>query len=435
MDEIFGRKNRVNLATFVQGSAVGHKSINPGLVTVTNYVLIYAKDKSASWRPNRVFTGRERDKRYASFIENYDEPYEEWRLTTLAKAFADSQEMTVNEHKKFLGDGYEERISQFVIQNAHKVVQPVTPDYSAVGQETRDLIDISLKDTRKIFLQVRDNHPDIYLQNGKRWLFYKGKLKEIDGELVAGEPLTNLWDDLRSNNLHNEGQVKFPKSKKTEALIKRILDLFSLKGDLVLDSFLGSGTTAAVAQKMGRRYIGIEMGGHAVTHCQPRLQKVVDGEQGGISKAQNWQGGGGFRFFRLGAAVFDDTGGLQPDIKFPTLAAHIWFSEMNAPWTPPQTLTPFLGAKNAGASGEGGFGAGRGIALLYNGILGDKSASGGNVLNRQTLRVIREAAVVDGVAFDGPMTIYGERTMLSDATLDAENITFKQTPYDVRARK
>lgn len=207
---------------------------------------------------------------------------------------------------------------------------------------------------------------------------------------------------------------------KPEELLQRILQIATNPGDLVLDSFLGSGTTAAVAQKMGRRFIGIEMGDHAVTHCQPRLSKVVDGEQGGISKAQNWQGGGGFRFYRLGAAVFDETGGLQPDIRFATLAAHIWFSEMAAPWNAPQDLTPFLGASG-----------GRGIALLYNGILGDKSLSGGNVLNLQTLRVIRAAAG----DYTGALIVYGERTLLSPATLEAEGLTFKQTPYDVRARK
>ncbi len=88
---------------------------------------------------------------------------------------------------------------------------------------------------------------------------------------------------------------------KPERLIERILYIATNPGDWVLDSFLGSGTTAAVAHKMGRHYIGVEMGDHAVTHCQPRLQKVVDGEQGGISKAVNWQGGGGFTFCRLGA--------------------------------------------------------------------------------------------------------------------------------------
>ncbi|WP_114418019.1 site-specific DNA-methyltransferase [Marinospirillum perlucidum] len=420
MDEIFGRSNRVNLATFVQGAAVGHKSINPGLVTVTNYVLMYAKDKSEAWAPYRVFTGRERDKRYSSFIQNYDEPYQVWKLIPLTRAFATSADMKVTEHKKSLGDEYENALNDFVIENSHRVVQPVSPDYNAVGQETRDMIDLSLQEPGRLFLQERENHPDIYLQNGKRWLFYRSKLKEIDGQLVAGEPLTNLWDDLRSNNLHNEGQVKFPKSKKPEALVKRVFELFSKPGDIVLDSFLGSGTTAAVAHKMNRRWIGIERGDHAVTHCAPRLQKVIEGENGGISKAVKWQGGGGFRFYRLGPPVFTEDGQIQPDIRFPVFAAHIWFAETGSPWTEPQPLTPFLGAHE-----------GKGYALLYNGILGDKSASGGNVLTRKTLAVIR-AAQGD---FTGPLTVYGERTALTEPTLKAEQIEFKQTPYDVKARK
>ncbi len=87
---------------------------------------------------------------------------------------------------------------------------------------------------------------------------------------------------------------------KPERLVKRILDLSSKSGDCVLDSFLGSGTTAAVAQKMGRRYIGIEMGEHAYTHCKVRLDKVIDGtDQGGISKAVEWKGGGAYKFYEL----------------------------------------------------------------------------------------------------------------------------------------
>lgn len=207
---------------------------------------------------------------------------------------------------------------------------------------------------------------------------------------------------------------------KPERLLERILHIATNPGDLVLDSFLGSGTTAAVAQKMGRRYIGIEMGDHAVTHCVPRMQKVIEGEQGGISKAQNWHGGGGFRFYRLGPPVFAEDGQIQHDIRFPVLAAHIWFAETGSPWTEPQPLTPFLGAQD-----------GKGYALLYNGILGDKSVSGGNVLTRKTLSVIRAAQA----GFTGPLTIYGERTALSEATLKAEQVEFKQTPYDVKARK
>jgi len=102
------------------------------------------------------------------------------------------------------------------------------------------------------------------------------------------------------NNLTKEGGVLFPNGKKPEALIKRILDLATTDGDFVLDSFLGSGTTCAVAHKMGRKYIGIELGNHAITHCLPRLKAVSDGsDQGGISKIVNWKGGGGFKFYNL----------------------------------------------------------------------------------------------------------------------------------------
>lgn len=206
---------------------------------------------------------------------------------------------------------------------------------------------------------------------------------------------------------------------KPESLIERVIHISTNPGDLVLDSFLGSGTTAAVAHKMQRRYIGIEMGEHAVTHCVPRLKQVVDGEQGGISEARSWRGGGGFRFYRLGLPVFTEDGQIQPDIKYSVLAAHIWFTETSTSWTKPNDQTPFLGSHG-----------GHGYALLYNGILGDKAASNGNVLTRKILAVIRDAQG----GFEGPMTIYGERTMLSEATLNAEQIEFKQTPYDVKAR-
>lgn len=86
---------------------------------------------------------------------------------------------------------------------------------------------------------------------------------------------------------------------KPEKLLERVISIASNLGDIVLDSFLGSGTTAAVAHKMGRRWIGVELGDHAKTHCYPRLKAVVDGEQGGISKAVNWQGGGGFKFYTI----------------------------------------------------------------------------------------------------------------------------------------
>jgi adenine-specific DNA-methyltransferase len=115
--------------------------------------------------------------------------------------------------------------------------------------------------------------------------------------------ITDIWNDIPVEGLSSEGGVDFPKGKKPEKLIQRCIAMSTSPGDWVLDSFLGSGTTAAVAHKMGRRWIGIELGDHCYTHCLPRLKAVVDGEQGGISKAVNWQGGGGFRFFELAPSL------------------------------------------------------------------------------------------------------------------------------------
>lgn len=90
---------------------------------------------------------------------------------------------------------------------------------------------------------------------------------------------------------------------KPERLLERVLLLATKPGDYVLDSFLGSGTTAAVAQKMGRKWIGVELGNHAYTHCKVRMDMVIDGEQGGISKAVDWQGGGGYHFYELAPSL------------------------------------------------------------------------------------------------------------------------------------
>jgi len=291
LDEVFGRANRVSVVSFKKGSATGHKSINPGVVSTTNFILIYAK-KKASWTPNRVFTARsERDKRYGQFIENIADSYPIWRFTTLAKAFAGSLGISERGIKKSLGDEYEEMLSEFVMKHAEQVVRLARPDYNAVSSEARSMIDQSKATPKEVLLLEREAHSNMYFTNGERILFYSNKLKLIDGRYVAGEPLTSLWDDILSNNLHNEGGVEFPKGKKPEALIKRCLDLATKSGDLVLDSFAGSGTSGAVAHKMGRRWIMVELGNHCHTHVIPRLQSVITGEdQGGVSKAMGWQG-------------------------------------------------------------------------------------------------------------------------------------------------
>lgn len=253
--------------------------------------------------------------------------------------------------------------------------------------------------------------------NGNARPRLKRYLSEMDGQ--------NAWTWWENTEVgHNQESKKeinilFPEDSsfdtpKPERLLHRIIHIATNPGDLVLDSFLGSGTTAAVAHKMGRYYIGIEMGEHAVTHCQPRLKQVIEGEQGGISQAVNWQGGGGFHFYRLGAPVFDEFGAIRPDIRFAELAAHVWYLETRTPLSR-KRKSPLLGVHNGAA-----------YYLLYNGILGDRRPKGGNVLT---------GAVLDALPkHDGPKVIYGETSRLGTARLQAEGITFKQIPYDVRTR-
>lgn len=210
-----------------------------------------------------------------------------------------------------------------------------------------------------------------------------------------------------------EGTFDTPKP---ERLINRILSLATNAGDLVLDSFLGSGTTSAVAHKMNRRYIGIEMGEHALTHCLPRLEKVVAGEQGGISETENWQGGGGFNFYRLGEAVFLPDGSINPAVKFNTLAGYIWHFETNTP-SAKKFDQPLLGMHAESA-----------YYLLYNGILGDRRPNGGNVLTRPLLQWL-----LSEYPHEGKKVIYGETSRISTERLAAMNIEFKQIPYDIKA--
>lgn len=414
LDEIMGRRNRMALVSFKQGAPTGHKAINPGMVSTTNFIAVYAKNK-AQWNPNRVFTGRERDKRYGKFLVNPDAPHADWKFTTLSAAVAKAADKKIGELKKELGDGLEPYLNDFVMEHARQVVRLARPDYDAVGEDVRSAIDQSNRKPGEVVFHARKAHSDMYFINGERILFYTSKLKSVDGQLVSGEPLTTLWDDLLSNNLHKEGGVEFPKSKKPEALIKRCLELATNEGDLVLDAYLGSGTTAAAAHKMNRRWIGIERGEHAETKCAPRLRAVVDGEPSGISKSQGWKGGGGFRFMKLGPPIFDDAGHIREVIAFEHLAAHVWFSETLTPRSAKAPKDVFLGEHQ-----------GTGYYLLYNGILGEKSATGGNVLSKTMLRRLPK--------FHGPKVIYGEACLLPDELLEEHQITFRQTPYDIKAR-
>ena len=244
--------------------------------------------------------------------------------------------------------------------------------------------------------------------------YYQGVPKDnFESEKTSRTlPIENFYDFAANfGNCRHEGGVDFRSGKKPEILIKIILERFSNEGDLVMDSFLGSGTTAAVAHKMNRRYIGIEMGEQAISHIVPRLQNVIEGEQSGISKSVDWQGGGGFDFYRVGEKIFEDSGRINPAVKFEQLAAYIWFKTTGTPYTE-QKNSPLLGVHEGTA-----------IYLLYNGILGDKRPDGGNVLTKKILALLPP--------HDGDKIIFGESCRISAENLKLRGITFKQTPKDI----
>ncbi|WGZ95914.1 MAG: site-specific DNA-methyltransferase [Candidatus Thiothrix putei] len=134
--------------------------------------------------------------------------------------------------------------------------------------------------------------------------------KLFKAEAKQGMSAPTIWDDVGLNQ-HAAREIELIfgekaafETPKPEGLMQRIIEIATNAGDLVLDSFAGSGTTGAVAHKMGRRWIMVELGEHCKTHIVPRLKKVIDGDdQGGISKAVNWAGGGRFRFYHLAASL------------------------------------------------------------------------------------------------------------------------------------
>ncbi|MFM5376113.1 site-specific DNA-methyltransferase [Aeromonas veronii] len=390
MDEIFGRVNFVSNVIWQKKYAVAndHKTIAP----MHDHVLVYRK--SSSWKRNLLPRTNEKDRQYK---------YEDERGIFRPDNYTCSKSA-------------EERPNLY-----YPVLNPNT------GEE------IWPKKTR-VWSYSQEEHFR-HVQEGFIYWGKDGKGKTPSFKrykhLLKNDGVVphSLWSHEFAG--HTDGSRKEVRSvlnsssltddfitPKPELLISKVLEISTNVGDLVLDSFLGSGTTAAVAHKMGRRYIGIEMGEHAKTHCIPRLQKVIEGEQGGISQSVGWQGGGGFGFYTLHPEpVFQANGQIRPDIKFEPLAAYIWHMETGVGSS--QTMdSPLLGVHN-------------GIAyyLLYNGILGDRRPQGGNVLTRPILAWLQAE-----YPHDGPKVIYGESIRIGEERLAQANVTFKQIPYDVVLR-
>ncbi len=267
-DEVFGRANFVANVVWQKKYTVSNDS--KWLAETHDHVLIYAQNKEV-WRPNRLDRTAEMDSRYRN-PDNH--PKGPWKATPLYAKRTGSEK---------------EQAFQFCFKNG--VIWSPPP-----GSSPRFPADA---------LRKMDENDEIWFGvDGSANPSRKTFLSELK---LAEPPAPTIW--LHSEAGHNHEAREEVKTinpsdsfatPKPEKLLKRVLILATNPGDLVLDSFAGSGTTGAVAHKMGRRWIMIELGEHCHTHIIPRLKKVIDGEDpGGISKAVNWQGGGGFRYYRL----------------------------------------------------------------------------------------------------------------------------------------
>jgi adenine-specific DNA-methyltransferase len=298
LDDVFGRENRVSTITIVRSASTGHKAINAGPVNVSAFLLVYAKAKPR-WRSNPQWREREGyDAAYGHVVPNREEPVERWRFESLrAHACTDLGYASPREARAAMGkEAILRAIERFAVDHADRVVRFAQPRVEAVSREARVLIARSKREPDATFRLVRPGYKDMILHGGNRVLFLGDKVRVRDnGTRALVEPLTNVWNDVPFQGIAREGGVVFSRNKKPERLVERVVAIATDAGDWVLDPFLGSGTTAAVAHKMRRRWVGIERGAQLETMCLPRLGRVARGEdETGITRARRWQGGGGF---------------------------------------------------------------------------------------------------------------------------------------------
>lgn len=442
MDEVFGRRNFV--ANVIWQKRFSPNSTATHLSDSHDHILVYARDKTA-WKRNLLPRTEKAD---ANYKNPDNDPRGIWTSSDLsARNF-----YSLGEYGVATPVGTE-------------IPGPPPGRYWTISKEKFLELDA---DNRIWWGAKRNNQPRL-----KRFLV-DVRDGVVPQTIWSHEEVGHTQEAKKEALAFNDADVFG--TPKPERLMKRLLEVATNPGDLVLDSFLGSGTTAAVAHKMGRRWIGIEMGEHAATHCLPRLQKVIDGEQGGISQAVNWQGGGGFRFMRLGAPIFDADGCIHPEVRFATLAAFVWQQETGTAFDPAHATpgTPHLGTHSVFdsyerlpderqvpispktppptplAQGELGLQAPGALPspepaptpvlrsrtayyLLFNGILGDKRPASGNVLTSAVLDALLQLHARTPHP-EAPLVVYGEACRLGEARLALARVTFKHIPYDVKAR-
>lgn len=282
-DEVFGRSNFVS--TVIWEKKYAPQGNAQWFTDSHDFLLVYAKNK-VGWTPNLLPRSESMNAKY----KNPDnDPKGLWRPDNATISLSGGQRGA-----QYARTGYCENIYELKAPNGKTYLPPQGRCWYYPEERMMQAIEEG-----KIF----------FGKDGQG----APQLKRYLSEVKQGATAMTIWkrDEVGDNQeAKREVRIFNPESvfatPKPERLVERVLTLGSAPGDLVLDSFLGSGTTAAVAQKMGRRWIGVEMGNHAYTHCKVRMDKVIAGEDpGGITKAQNWQGGGGYRFYEVAPTLIN----------------------------------------------------------------------------------------------------------------------------------
>lgn len=306
-DEIFGSKNFLNMIILKTADPSGLRSINPLPFNQTEYLLIYTKDrKSFTYYPQFIEAGY--DAAYRSIVLNPEAPYANWKIESLPRHLAKMMGYrSVRQAREKMGLNFEQHMADYALKNATAVFQSTRVNPRA-GSAVIKLGEASRKKPKVMMRLEREKYADVYMIGGRQLAFYATKLNEVDGRMVPTKKLTNLWIDIPFHGVGYEGEAKFGEGKKPERLVRRILAMCTQPGDLVLDPFAGSGTTAATCEKLGRRWLVIDIDRKNLDNLiVPRLTRVVNGlDDTGLSKVMEYTSGGSFkRLNHKGGALID----------------------------------------------------------------------------------------------------------------------------------
>lgn len=315
MDEIFGRANFINTITLTTNAPSGFKATGGRIFSTANTIHLYAKNKSLA-NLKKTFIEKKYDSAYSKILDDRSRHFSEWTWMGLNEFVAKKLGFdSARAARRELGDSFDSEIAATAVSEASRVFRIAAISGGALNKR-RKTVEKSRVERDKVIQHPDEDVDGFLILNGEQVIFYEDRLVEIDGMMVPGELITDIWTDIGWTGIANEGGVEFKNGKKPEALLKRIIEMTTEKGDLVLDSFAGSGTTGAVAHKMGRRWIMVELGEHCHTHIIPRMRRVIDGtDTTGISEAVGWKGGGGFRYYRLAPSLIERDQWGQPVIS------------------------------------------------------------------------------------------------------------------------